>query len=427
MLMRTIFLCLLILLLAACNLGGDNTSVPVSDTPSNGGGALVVAWVEAGNLVVWRQGDDAPRRVASGGVVRPYIAPDGQHIAFTRGPQSVPETLWVVDFAGTAEQALVTHDELVPIGNGQPLIGDVVWYDELVLYFNTLQRYDMGTQAENDLYRANVRTREVSLILPRTEGGRFYISPNKEFIAVVYPGTYDVRDGRISVIDPLALESPRNLLYFLGVSTGSEYSFYPELYWQPDSSAVLTAIPDSDLLYNDGEDAPATTLWQLPIDVPGNRGVIGTVQTSFFGLPRWSDDTAHMTYLRRVGVIANNQFELFVADVNGENAVSVESGQTGELQPALWIPGTERFIYTQGAPRAYWLGAPGSTPERLSEEAVFIPRFVDSTRYVFGTPAAIASDGVQLRYARIGSASEQVASINGPLPVFDAVLVVEEG
>jgi hypothetical protein len=53
--------------------------------------------------MVWQTGDTIPRRVASGGVVQPYIAPDGEHIVFTRGPNGATETLWVVDILGTAE------------------------------------------------------------------------------------------------------------------------------------------------------------------------------------------------------------------------------------------------------------------------------------------------------------------------------------
>src|SRR5262249_58247197 len=48
---------------------------------------LTVAWVENSNLMSWQESTASPRRVASGGVIRAYVAPDGQHVAYTRGPQ----------------------------------------------------------------------------------------------------------------------------------------------------------------------------------------------------------------------------------------------------------------------------------------------------------------------------------------------------
>ncbi len=404
---------LLLCVLSACNLTqGEPPSQPVFDTDEQ---RLVVAWVEAGNLLVMQAGDEFGRRVASGGVIRPYVAPDGNHIAFTRGPAGVPETLWIVDFAGTAEQELVSEDDLFA---GSNLIGDVAWFDDAVLYFNTLRRGDPGAEAQNDLYRANIRTREVALILPRSEGGRFAFSPDREFIVVAYPGTYGRQDGLISVLDPLAQRPARNLLFFVGVATGAEYQFYPELHWLPDSSAVRVAIPDEDLVYSDAE---VTTLWNLPVENPSGRSVIGTVEASFFGLPRWSPDGASIVYLQREGGLPSNTFTLFVADSTGENPLVYARGDAGTFEPPQWIPGTNQFLYRQGD--AYWIGTPGADPVRLTDEVVFSPQFVDSVHLVFVTPAAVAADGIQFRFMRRGEASSFVGTSASPLPIYHAVLV----
>jgi hypothetical protein len=406
------------LLLAACRPASNATTTAVPND-----GTLVVAWVEAGNLVLWRDGDTIPRRIASGGVIRVYLAPDGEHVVFTRGPQGTEETLWVVDAAGAAEQQLVGPKDVRPVRTGKPLIGQVEWYDANVLYFNTLLQTDNGVQAQNDLYRANVRTREVALILPRSEGGQFAISPDRQHIAVAYPGTYGRQDGRIKVIDPLGAQPARNLLFFIGVSTGSEYGFYPPSFWEPDNSAVRVVIPDKDSLYADH--AQPVELWRLPIDNPSGRQQLGIVTASFFGLPKWSSDMSKLTFLQRVGDPTSNQFELFVADGDGKNPISYATGHVGAFEPARWIPGTTYFVYASGDPGSYWLGAPGQPPNRLPNagEPMFTPLFTDKSVYVFATPPG---SSVQLRYAHIealGAASSPIAFLSAPLSVYDAVVL----
>ena len=356
-----------------------------------------------------------PRRIASGGVIRPYIAPDGQHVVFTRGPQGAPETLWVVDTLGAAEQELVSRGGLRAFRGGEIWIGDVDWLNESVIYFNTIRRTESSREAQDDLYRANIRTREVALILPATEGGAFTFSPDRQHIAVVYPGTYGRQDGRIRVIDPLAFEN-ESLLFFVGVSTASEYKFYPRIFWEPDSTALRVAIPDADLVYDD-VNAPPTTLWRLRVN--GERDNSGAVPASFFGQPQWSEDAMHLTYLRRIGSADSNDFELMVADGDGQNPVVYASGQAGTLQPPEWIPGTSRFAYAQGNPGEHWLGSVGASPERLPG-AVYTPLFVDGETYVYATALG---DTFELRYRQMDSGeSVLLATVSGGFPVFDAVM-----
>src|SRR5690606_27326013 len=86
---------------------------------------------------------------------------------------------------------------------------------------------------------------------------------------------------------------------------------------------------------------------------------------------------------------------------------------------------SERFIYSQGTPGSYWLGAPGAAPQRIPNEAatLFSPLFVNDDLLVFATQPS--DSGVQLRYARLsdkGATSTIIAESNDPLPVFDAII-----
>jgi hypothetical protein len=403
-------------MLSACNLSARTQNVAPSPAPAQASDSLTVAWVEQGNLVAWQPGMGAPRRIASGGVIRPYLAPDGRHVIFTRGPEGAPETLWVVDTPGTAEQELVPRGGIRAFRGGEIWIGDVGWLDETIIYFNTIRRTETSREAQDDLYRANVRTREVALMLTGTEGGAFTFSPDRQRIAVVYPGTYGRQDGRIRVIDPLAFED-ESLLFFIGVSTGSEYKFYPRIFWEPDSRAMRVAIPDADLVYDD-VNAPPTTLWRLAVD--GERDNLGSVPASFFGQPQWSDDAMNLTYLRRVGSGNSNIFELVIANGDGQQPAVYASGQAGTIEPAAWIPGTSRFAYAQGNPGEYWLGGVGLSPERLPPdgELMYTPLFVDPSIYVYATALG---DTFELRYRRLDdSEPATIATVTGGFPVFDA-------
>lgn len=412
-------LMLLLFFLAACNLN-QNSTPETLPSPESGEERLVIAWAEAGNLLVWQSGESLPRRIASGGVVRPYIAPDGQHILFTRGPNGAPETLWVVDTAGTAEQQLVGERPrgYVP---GENQIGDVIWLNESIFYINTLVQRAPFFEPRNDLYRGNIRTREIALIRAVGEGGRVYTSPDGERLITVYHGTYGSQDGLIQVLEPLGQESD-NLLFFVGVSTGSEYAFYPNIHWLPDNTAVLVAIPDADLIYGDtaeNEEIPFTRLWRLPLDNPENRELIGSLRLSFFGLPRWSSDGSAMTFLRRSGT---NEFTAYIADGRGENEISLYSGIAGQIEQPVWIPNSQRYYFArpdEAEGLVYYLGGVGLEPVRLTEESVYSLDFVSPETYVY----IMQGEGrLELRYTDIGGTSQFIGSLSS-LPVFDAILV----
>ena len=82
---------------------------------TDSGPALIVAWVESGSLMIWREGDAFPRRIASGAVIRPYLAPDGESVAYVRGPAGDPRSLWIADAAGTSERQLA---DVAALGRG---------------------------------------------------------------------------------------------------------------------------------------------------------------------------------------------------------------------------------------------------------------------------------------------------------------------
>ena len=376
--LRLCALLLALISLAACNLG-----LPASEQV---GQRLTLAWASSGDLWVWRTGEAAPRRIASGGVIRPWVAPGGERIAYTRGANGQAQTLWVVDSGGLAEQQLIGPNNPRGYDPNTLRIGDVAWWDEAVLYFNTLVLQSPGLSARHDLYRANARTREAAQILRPGRGGRFVFSPDKQQIAVISSGRYNVGDGRISVVDPLGQRGVRILLYFKGVASGSHSPYSPQVSWSQDSSALYVAIPHPDLVFRDTEDAkslPPTALWLLPVANPSQRRQVGQVQASFFGVPVYSAAAERWLYVQRQP--ASNRFRLLLAALDGTEVSEIASGQAGEISAPVWIVDGPGYVFTRGPLAQIWRGQADqdAPPMLLDERAALEVLWLDATRYVF--------------------------------------------
>lgn len=401
------WICLLLLLLGVTlpAQSQDTTLVPAG---------LVVAWVDGGELFI-RLGEAASKLLVSGDVVRPYIAPDAKQVAFTRGQGGLPETIWLVDADGQAVRELAGVEAVSDEGK-TVLIVQVAWLDEAILYFNTAHLGSLGLERQDDLWRVNTQTGEIIMLLPAGEGGAFSISPDRQHLALIQPGIYGETQGQIRFMDTQT-DLLAEALSFDAVSTGSEYRFYPEVFWEVDSSAIRVAIPDKNLIYAEAS-SPPTALWRLPIE--GSPEQFGSVESSFFGLPRWSDDEAYMVYLKRKGSSSSNQFELIIAGGSGENAVQYDSGAAGSFGMPTWFLVVSQFMYPQGEPNQYWLGSPSTPPQPLPERLV-IPYFVDSASLVY---VAFSGSSAELRYLQLdNAASSLIATLNSPEWVFDALIV----
>jgi dipeptidyl aminopeptidase/acylaminoacyl peptidase len=362
---------LLLIGLAGCNLTAPPTATPVPPTSppaTSPAQQLAAAWVDGGNLLVWQTGDEYARRIAAGTVIRPLISPDGQRVAFTRGPQGNALALWVTDVTGVAAQELAGPPDLtIDIDASQftRQIGQVAWLDASTILFNTLivpAGPNPGGGKADDLWRVDLLDGSVRRLLPDGQGGDFAISPDGTYLALVTPGRYGQTPGQIRLTTAQG-EAEATLLSFEAVSTASEYAFYPDLHWRPDSSELLTAIPDPDLVYPPAAgDSPRTAaLWRLGVD--GSAAQIGAVPAAFFGLPQWSPEGEWLTYLQQIGDPADNTLGLMLADGSGGSAEQLATGQAGAISPPRWSDAG--YTYTLGSPGEVWLSAPGFAARRF--------------------------------------------------------------
>ena len=202
---------------------------------------------------------------------------------------------------------------------------------------------------------------------------------------------------------------------FPEISTASEYRFYPEIFWESDSTAFRVAIPTSDLIYHDA--TALTTLWRFKVD--GTYQQLASLQASFFGLPAWSSDGRFMIYLRRTSEVGN-QFNLMTADGDGARPIVYLTDQAGMLQLPRWLPDASEFVYARGQPGDSWLGSPDSAPMQLPG-SVYNPVFADPTHYVY---TASSATGFEMRYSDLAdpTAALSIAPISDPFPSFTVII-----
>lgn len=386
---------------------------------------LRVTWINAGNLWLWESDRSAPRQIAAGGISRPSIAPDGAAIAFVRS--STVESLWMINADGTDERLLFDIAAQPPQANDVPrVIGAVIWVDAATLIFRVPTRpsgpgFAFGSAYTADLARGTITP------LPAAAAGWLTPSPDGERLALAIPGTYGAADGVVRITDR-TLETVFAEHNFAGVSTASEYPFFPQIHWVADSSAVRFALPDPDLVYEDGGES-LTQLWQLAVD--GTAENIGQVPASFFGQPRWSRAGAHLLYLQRTGGIGSNQLALIAADGDGANPQTVTTSDTFAIARFGWAGDRTQFVYEQGAPGTYWIAAPDAAPRRLPSETerMALPLFPGDDWLVFETYPIWnggASDTTELRTLRLDQPDTEtilIAIVPAALTSADTVLI----
>ncbi len=402
---------ILLLFLAACTQTEPTTILLPLD------GRLVLAWEQEQQVFIWQTGVSAPQQIASDGVVQVFVAPDGEHIATTRGANRAPETLWIIAVDGSGERQLV-GENLAEDQSGAMQIGDVRWLDGETLYFNTLSPAQPTFLPNDDLYRVAVSTGEITQVLPAGEGGRIHISPDQQHMLLIHPGRYGETEGRIQLYNPQMQDEPRLLLSYPAVATASEFPFYPEVFWLPDSSAALVAIPDSDAIYSEMNVSAASPirLWRLPLADSEQSTLIGTVLASFFGLPRWSGDASQMLFLRRNEV--SGGIALYLADGSGADEQVYLQDASALLGAApRWIPGAQQFFYADALPSGetmYAIGSRDAQPMRLTMGAMLLPQFVNESYFLALFPTG--GNTLELRLVRLDGGSSQAIETIAQLP-----------
>jgi Tol biopolymer transport system component len=398
---------LVCLLISQIGTAGRSVAAPAVDGP------LVVAYIDGDTLYLWRQGEPAPRLLMTGDLSGPQFSPGVTRLLYQDGG-----ALWIVDLDGTGDaipRPLVTLDSLNPGQDKSRLVLDAAWLDENTVVFNTFRlRPEAMNKRElsDDLWCADLDTGKVSQLLDQGQGGAFVVSPDGQHIALSQPGTERPDPATISVVDGLGQNRVR-LLDFPFVYTGASTRFYARPYWLADSSSLLVAIPDPNLVYDAGAARP-TILWQLALD--GKATQLGSVKADFFALPEFSPDGARILYAWRVGALEDNRLALFQARSDGTDEQEIARDLIQAIEPAHWTPDGAGYTFVRGGPGEVWVqtgsGSSGSSALRRlpgDQELAFDLLWAGADLYVYATSPGPG----ELRYGTLtqSSGGQPTASI----------------
>jgi len=324
----------------------EATPIPTTSAPP----VLHVAYTDGGNVAYYVDPGPAVLLTSSGSVESVRVSDDGERIAYTRRPSlDDPVELRLINADGSGDTQLMgpaDFDALYPLGGA--LHHDLFQFDFLpgthLLLFNTRSTFEgPGLAKHDDLIRIDTDSLGRTMLLAPGSGGDFIASSNGQYLAITRPDT-------IEILRADGTSTGSGVINYPPVITYSEYAYYAQPVWAPDSMSIGAAIPSSDPL------APSTTgsVWRLPVG--GSASLVTTIPGQFFlfgtgSEPLLSPDLSLVAYTRPT--TAPNIWALFVASSNGtaENLIA-----SADLAWAGWSPDSLHFLFSLGAPLNLQLG-----------------------------------------------------------------------
>jgi len=387
----------------------DATPTPEpTSTPMPVPAELRVAFVKDANVWLWSEVQTEAMPLTEGGDVGGVrISDDGEIAAFTRGDE-----LWMVRSDGADERPLVTEAGFAAMEPRESFEFEVVlhrfdWVPGThVLAFNTRLRTQIGLALNDDLRLVDADTLAQTVLLPPSEGGEFYYSPNGRQVAVVTPGSISLLSADGS--------DRRDVFTYTPVRTYSEFQYYAQPVWAADSSAVRVAIPPVDPV---AQPPASTGVWHIPTDgTPA--GLISSITAAPGSQFAFSPDLSHVAYLASPeGAPPGDQGILLVTDLTTDEAVQIYP----EVYDVYgWAPDGRRvaFLTASEHSRAWIGGLDGGAVHAHGDDDTFAidVTWVDARHYLY---LAQGAPGWNLLLGEIGGPVAPVAAVAGFPPAYD--------
>jgi hypothetical protein len=305
---------------------------PLSKFPLDG---YVMTFVKDGNLY-FQDGDSAPVRLTHVGekAYRSEISFDNQKILFYRneGNENNP---YSINTDGTDERAVIPNDWLISLepGTKKDILGFIPNSHQLLFITYLCKSQESGTPCSTKLFIADTDTSEIRILA--NLGLSFHhldykrdieISPNGKMVTV---GTLDgmaifTLDGKVIRENILPYKPAIGLVY-------------PSLFWLPDSSGLIVALPDRFYDSKAYDNIIAYTVWsyfidknvavQIPMEVPPMASEIEISPDRKWGIYGGFGDAERSLYL---GDLTTGLVQIF-----GEDA-----------QPYFsWSPDSQHFAF----------------------------------------------------------------------------------
>ena len=356
---------------------GQPDGFAAQPTPTTPTGVLRIAYTSAGN--VWLiEGTGLPRQLShTGAADRVLLSSDGALVAYVHNDfESDVVELHVVNTDGSGDRVVLDQtdfDLLHPLEEARHFLpGQMAFLPGThQLLFNTQATFEgPGLVKNDDVFSIDLDTDSLERLLPPGSGGDFYPSPDGSKLAII-------QTTKISFSDSDGLNLHPELLTFPAVTTYTDYSFYPEPVWSPDSSHFAVVIPSKDPLAPN----PTSTVWILSADgSPPIQTALIEGQSFFpqaFGAPVIAPDLSKVAFMRAGS--EQNEGHLIIADEDGSSEIIYTSGN---LRWVGWSPDSSAFIFSMG-PTDLKLGTIGEPPQPLGDGVQF--RWANSEDYLFLT------------------------------------------
>lgn len=330
------------------------TTEPTStSTPMVESGSFRLAYTDRnGNIWTWTQASSYHQIISSGDVEGLALSQDGQRIAFSRTSSDYMEhSLWAINFDGSNEHLLVSHDDFMSMPLSSNIQADwvIARYPFMIkfvpgsntsLAFITVPQFEGPGFIDNkDLWLVDVETGTRTNVLPAGSGGHFYYSPDGSQIAIV-------TGSDISLVNADGTNRRSSVLSYEPVLTYSESEYHAFPQWSPDGNFLRVAIPYHDSL---GDPSMPGHLYQLPMD--GSPATfIGNVNFAPITGGVFSPDLSKLAFIQLIGDSADNKYAMMISNHDGTEPIEIARDGLGF---SGWSPDSNHFAYIIWNPRIH--------------------------------------------------------------------------
>lgn len=209
---------------------------------------LRMAYMVDGNLYV-QNGSSSPKQLSNSGEdISPMFSDVGEKIVFYRGKIHDNNSIFSVNADGSQMQEIITTAWLDTLGAGTKA-GHLAFVPNThLMIFNTYlcpDNDDLSSGCTVGLFLVDTDTGKLKEIVKPTLGGRlpiggdalwirnFSISPDGKSLSIAHAGQIDIFDINGKVIH-------HSIMTY---SPGMPFELYPRVYWFPDSSGLIVALP----------------------------------------------------------------------------------------------------------------------------------------------------------------------------------------
>ncbi len=330
------------------------TTAPTEAGPFPPSPVLRIVYTDGGNVWIIDGQSLAAQLTSTGDAARVLISSDGERIVYLRRPanQPSPPEIRVVHRDGSGDSALLTADQIDGLYPLQDFvhsniaeIGFIPGTHQLLLNSSALAE-GPGVFNRNDLLRLNTDTGSLETILAADLGGAFSLSPDGGHMAIIRPDSVS-----LAAIDGSDMHA--NVISYTPVITYSEYQYYAQPVWSPDSSHFGVAISSEDPL------APRVTgtIWSVS-SPDGLATQLGTMAGDFFFIQTGADPSLSPN-LDWVGFLRPGAGNGAPPNMLLAHPDSLGLGvyDQGSARFQGWSPNGVRFAYASGASELY-VGVP---------------------------------------------------------------------